>query len=223
MENLLGYSVVTTGLVSMPRGLGSFAAMFIVGQLVGRVDVRLILFTGLCLSAIAVWQMSHFTIHMDSTPIIVSGVIQGLGTGLIFVPLSTLAFATIPGFMRTEAAGLYTLLRNIGSSAGISVMTALLSRNTNIMHSALVEHVRPDNPMAYAPFTPALLNFTSNMGLARFDGLVNQQASMIAYVDDFRLMLWITLGAMPMLLLMRPPKKKPVGEKAEPDLHAAIE
>jgi len=160
---------------------------------------------------------------MGSMPIIVSGVIQGLGTGLIFVPLSTLAFATIPAFMRTEAAGLYTLVRNIGSSAGISIMTALLSRNINVVHSTLVEHVRPDNPMTRAPFTPPLLNFTSQVGLARFDGLVNQQASMVAYVDDFRLMLWITLLAMPMLLIMRPPKKRPAGEKAASDLHAAVE
>jgi DHA2 family multidrug resistance protein len=224
MENLLGYSVVTTGLVSMPRGLGSFAAMFIVGQLVGRVDVRLILLTGLTLSAIAVWQMSHFTIQMDSTPIIVSGVIQGLGTGLIFVPLSTLAFATIPAFMRTEAAGLYTLTRNIGSSAGISVMTALLSRNTNIIHSTLVEHVRPDNPLAHAPTVSAMLNFTTQRGLLAFDGLVNQQASMLAYVDDFRLMLWITLLAIPMLLIMRPPKRRGAATKPEGvDTHAAFE
>ena len=224
MENLLGYSVVTTGLVSMPRGLGSFAAMFIVGQLVGRVDVRLILLTGLILSAIAVWQMSHFTIQMDSTPIIVSGVIQGLGTGLIFVPLSTLAFSTIPAFMRTEAAGLYTLARNIGSSAGISVMTALLSRNTNVIHSTLVEHVRPDNPLAHSPTVSAMMNFTTQRGLLAFDGLVNQQASMLAYVDDFRLMLWITLLAIPMLLIMRPPKRRSAPAKSESvDTHVAFE
>jgi DHA2 family multidrug resistance protein len=225
MENLLGYSVVTTGLVSMPRGIGSFISMFAVGQLIGRVDVRLILFSGLVLSAIAVWEMSHFTIGMSSMPIIVSGVLQGLGTGLIFVPLSTLAFSTIPVVMRTEAAGFYTLIRNIGSSAGISIMTALLSRNSNILHSSMVEHVTPDNPLAHPPFIAPLLNFTSQVGLARLDGLVNQQATMVAYVDDFRLMLWITLFAMPMLLIMRPPKRmKSADAPAEPaDTHAAFE
>jgi len=223
MENLLGYSVVTTGLVSMPRGVGSFIAMFIVGQLVGRIDVRLILLVGLVLSAFAVWQMTHFTIQMTATPIIISGVIQGLGTGLLFVPLSTLAFASIPVAMRTEAAGLYTLIRNIGSSAGISVLTALLSRNINVMHSTLAEHVRPDNPLAHPPFVPPMLNFASQRGLASFDALLNQQASMVAYVDDFKLMLWITLLSIPMLLLMRPPRRRASEAKAPADTHAAFE
>ena len=223
MENLLGYPVVTTGLVSMPRGLGSFAAMFLVGQLVGRVDVRLVLLTGLTLSAIAVWQMSHFTIMMSPIAHHRLGVIQGLGTGLIFVPLSTLAFATMAPEKRTEAAGLYTLMRNIGSSAGISVMTALLSRNASIVHSTMVEHIRPDNPAAVSPLLSPALNFATTKGLAAFDALANQQATMVAYIDDFRLMLWITILAIPMLLLMRPPKRAKGAPSEGPDLHAAVE
>jgi DHA2 family multidrug resistance protein len=224
MENLLGYSVVTTGLVSMPRGLGSFAAMFVVGQLMGRVDVRLILLVGLILSGIAVWQMTHFTILMSSTPIIVSGVLQGLGTGLLFVPLSTLAFASMAPEKRTEAAGLYTLIRNIGSSSGISIMTALLSRNTNVAHSQLVEHIRPDNPLIHTTSLGAMVNFASAKSLALIDGMVNQQAAMIAYIDDFKLMLWITILAIPMLLLMRPPKRAKQGPQPKAaDNHAAFE
>ncbi len=223
METLLGYSVVTTGLVSVPRGLGSFVAMFAVGQLVGRVDVRLILLSGLTFTALSALQMCHFTLIMTSTPIMVSGVLSGLGTGLIFVPLSTLAFATIAPEKRTEAAGLFTLARNIGSSAGISIMTALLARNTDIAHAQLVEHIRPDNPMAHPPFVSALLNFASQRGLALFDGLATQQAAMIAYLDDFKLMLWISILSIPMLLLMRPPKRAK-GPKAEAaDTHAAFE
>jgi DHA2 family multidrug resistance protein len=222
MENLLGYSVVTTGIVSVPRGLGSFVAMFAVGQLVGRLDVRLILLIGLLFTALSAWQMSQFTLIMTAMPIMVSGVCSGLGTGLIFVPLSTLAFATIAAEKRTEAAGLFTLARNIGSSAGISIMTALLSRNTDIVHSQLVEHIRPDNPMAHPPFVSSMMTFASQRGLALFDALATQQASMIAYIDDFRLMLWITLGAVPMLLLMRPPRRAK-GAQQGPDLHAAVE
>jgi DHA2 family multidrug resistance protein len=223
MENLLGYSVVTTGLVSMPRGLGSFVAMFAVGQLMGRVDVRLILLAGLSLTALSAWQMMQFTLVMPSMPIMISGVCSGLGTGLIFVPLSTLAFATIPPDKRTEAAGLFTLVRNIGSSAGISIMTTLLSRNADIVHSGLVEHIRPDNPMAHAPSVSAMMNFTSQRGLAMFDALANQQASMIAYIDDFKLMLWITILSVPMLLLMRPPKRARGPQPKAADNHAAFE
>ena len=223
MENLLGYSVVYTGLVSVPRGLGSFVAMFAVGQLVGRVDVRLILLAGLSLTALSAYQMSQFTIVMPSMPIMVAGVTSGLGTGLIFVPLSTLAFATISPAMRTEAAGIFTLSRNIGSSAGISIMTALLSRNTDKVHSGLVEHIRPDNPLAHPPYVSALMTFTSQRGLALFDALATQQAAMIAYVDDFRLMLWITVLSAPMLLLMRPPKRPKGAPKEVADTHAAFE
>ena len=223
MENLLGYSVVYTGLVSVPRGLGSFVAMFAVGQLVGRMDVRLILLSGLALTALSAWQMSMFTIVMPSMPIMIAGVTSGLGTGLIFVPLSTLAFATISPAQRTEAAGLFTLMRNLGSSAGISIMTALLSRNTSIVHAGLVEHIRPDNPMARAPFVSSAMNFATTKGLAVFDALATQQAAMIAYLDDFKLMLWITILSAPMLLLMRPPKRR-TGEKPDAaDSHAAFE
>jgi DHA2 family multidrug resistance protein len=101
-------------------------------------------------------------------------------------------------------------------------MTALLSRNTDIVHSQLVEHIRPDNPMAHPPFVSSMMSFASQRGLALFDALATQQASMIAYIDDFRLMLWITLGAVPMLLLMRPPKRAK-GAQQGPDLHAAVE
>ena len=223
LEGLLGYSVVTTGLVMVPRGLGSFVAMFAVGQLLNRMDVRLILLIGLLLTATSAWQMSHFALVMGSMPIILAGVTSGLGTGLIFVPLSTLAFATIKPEQRTEAAGLFTLVRNIGSSAGISIMTTLLSRNTSIVHSVMVNHMTPDNPMAHPPFVSAAMSFASQKGLAMFDALANQQAAMVAYVDDFRLMLWITVLSIPMLLLMHP-AKRPKGAKPQPaDTHAAFD
>jgi DHA2 family multidrug resistance protein len=223
LEGLMGYSVVTTGLVMVPRGLGSFVAMFAVGQLVNRMDVRLILLIGLLLTALSAWQMTHFALVMGSMPIILAGITSGLGTGLIFVPLSTLAFATIKPAQRTEAAGLFTLVRNIGSSAGISIMTTLLSRNSSIVHSELVNHIRPDNPMAHPPFVSAAMNFATQKGLALFDALAAQQAAMVAYKDDFQLMLWITVLSIPMLLLMRPAKRHQ-GVKPQPaDTHAAFD
>src|SRR5205085_2685837 len=102
MQGLMGYSVFSAGVVMMPRGLGSFAAMFVVGRLVGRVDTRLILGVGLGLCSLALWQMSHFSLGMDSTPFVTSGVIQGLGIGLLFVPLSVTAFATLQPSLRAE-------------------------------------------------------------------------------------------------------------------------
>lgn len=219
MENLLGYPVVTTGVVSMPRGLGSFAAMFIVGQLVGRMDVRLILLSGLCLSAIAVLQMSHFSLQMTSMPILTSGLLQGFGTGLLFVPLSTVAFATLPQHLRTEAAGFYTLIRNIGSSIGISIMQVILAHNIEQAHADLARHVQPDNPAFQMP--QLHIDLMSLTGLRMLDGEITRQAAMIGYIDDFRLMLWITLAAIPLLIFMRPPRRTAAASK--PDLHAAVE
>src|ERR1051325_2173890 len=107
MQSLMGYPVLTAGLVSMPRGVGSFLAMFVVGRLIGRVDTRLILLTGLSLSCVALWQMMHFDLSMGIGPFIWSGIIQGLGIGLLFVPLTKLACAPIPAHLRPEVASRY--------------------------------------------------------------------------------------------------------------------
>jgi DHA2 family multidrug resistance protein len=139
---------------------------------------------------------------MDSKPIIVSGFIQGFGTGLIFVPLSTLAFATIIPSVRPEASAVYTLIRSLGSSVGISIMQALFVSNTQTVHESLSAHFDPANTVARATL-PAGMNPATADGLAQLNGEVTRQASMIAYIDDFRLMLIITLACLPMLLLLR--------------------
>jgi DHA2 family multidrug resistance protein len=215
MQTLLGYPVLTSGLVSMPRGIGSFMAMFVVGRLVGRVDTRLILLTGLTLSCAALWQMMHFDLAMGIRPFITSGIVQGLGIGLLFVPLSTLAFATIPPHLRPEGSSVYTLIRNLGSSVGISIMNALVVANTQTMHASLASQVDPSNPVIRANI-PGMLS--SIQGLLTLNGELTRQATMVAYVDDFRLMFLITIACMPMLLLMRKPRRSG-GET----LHAAVE
>ena len=205
MQGLMGYPVLTSGLVSMPRGLGSLVAMFLVGQLIGRVDTRLILFTGLSLSAWALWDMMHFDLSMTSTPFMVSGIIQGLGIGLLFVPLSTLAFATIPARLRGEGSSLYTLIRNLGSAVGISIMQALVVQNTQVMQASLAGNVNASDPVVAAGLS-GRYDLSSIAGLESLNAALTRQASMVAYIDDFKLMLIITLLCMPMLLLMRKPK-----------------
>lgn len=215
MQTLLGYPVAFTGLVSMPRGIGSFIAMFAVGQLIGRVNIKLILLAGLSISAISLWQMTHFSLGMDTHLIIVSGFLSGVGTGLIFVPLSTIAFATVRPEHRAEGAGLFTLIRNIGSAAGISIMQARFVSGIEVHHATLVEHARPDNPLyrAYAP-----LAFHTESAIASLNGMITRQASMLSYIDDFRLMLGITILCAPLILLMRSPKTK-----TETDHHVAVD
>lgn len=217
MQTLMGYPVLTSGLLSMPRGLGSFAAMFFVGRLIGRVDTRVILMTGLTISCFALWQMMHFDLSMGSMPFITSGVIQGLGVGLLFVPLSTLAFATIPPHLRPEGSSVYTLIRNLGSSVGISIMNALVVANTQTMHASLAARIAPSDAVVHATL-PRMFSPSTAAGITALNGEVTRQASMVAYVDDFRLMFIITIACMPMLLLMRKPR--PVG--GEP-LHAIVD
>jgi DHA2 family multidrug resistance protein len=217
MQNLMGYPVFTAGVVTMPRGLGSFIAMFLVGRIIGRVDTRLILLTGLSLSAIALWQMMHFDLSMGYMPIVVSGLIQGLGIGLLFVPLSTLAFATIPPALRAEGSAVYTLIRNMGSSVGISIMQALLVANTQTAHASLAARIDPADPVVTSGLPP-MFDLHTTAGRLALNAEITRQAGMVAYVDDFKLMFLITFACMPMLLLMRRPRRA----SAEP-VHAAVD
>jgi DHA2 family multidrug resistance protein len=203
LQNLMGYPVITTGLVLAPRGIGTMIAMLVVGRLVNRVDPRLLIFTGLALTAGSLWDMSGFSLEIGTHDLVRTGIVQGLGLGFIFVPLSTVSFATLAPRLRTDATALYSLVRNLGSSVGISIVVALLSQNTQISHADLASNVTPFNEVFRLPGVPALWNLANPAGLAAFDMEVNRQAAMIAYVDDFRLMMLITLLAVPLLALMR--------------------
>lgn len=208
LQGLLGYPVVTTGLVLAPRGAGTMVAMFLVGRLVGRVDPRLLILNGLVLTAVSLWQMASFSLQTGENLIVWSGVLQGFGLGFIFVPLSTIAFATLEQRHRTEAAGLFSLVRNIGSSIGISVIVTLLSRNMQINHAVLAEQVTNYNPLYRAPYLPRTWDTHSVHGLVALNAEITQQAAMIAYADDFRFMMLVTLLAIPMLLLLSNPRRR---------------
>ena len=218
LQVLMGYPVLTSGLVTMPRGLGSFIAMFFVGRLIGKVDTRAILLFGLALNAVALYQMMHFDLSMTARAVVVSGIIQGFGIGFLFVPLSTLAFATIPPVLRPEGSSLYTLVRNLGSAVGISIMQALVVSNTEVMHSSMVGRVIPSDPTFRAAI-PAGLNPATTTGAMALNNEITRQSSMVAYVNDFHLMFYITLVCIPMLLLLRTPKRQAGGEP----VHVAVD
>ena len=207
LQRLFGYPTITTGLVLAPRGIGTLVAMTVVGRLVGRVDPRLLIFLGLGLTSLSLYQMTGFSLEMDSQPIIVSGLVQGLGLGLIFVPLNTIAFATIDPRWRTDAAGLLTLLRGLGASIGISVVTAFLSRNLQISHADLASKVTPFTLPMIDPATAEQLGAVGDSALAMIDLEINRQAMMIAYIDDFRLMLIISMVLMPLVLFLKRPAR----------------
>lgn len=200
LARIFNYPVMTTGLVMAPRGVGTMISMLVVGRLVRIVDPRLLVSVGLLLTAASLWMMTGFSPQMDSRLIVLSGVVQGLGLGQVFVPLSTVAFATIaPGF-RADATSLFSLVRNIGSSIGISLVTVVLTRNAQVSHADLGASISSFNPNLTMLFPKPTL-----AQVGQLDQLVNQQALMIAYVNDFYLLMWVTLSALPLVFMLSRP------------------
>jgi DHA2 family multidrug resistance protein len=218
LQGLMGYPAKLAGLVTAPSGLGTMAAMMIVGRLTGKVDFRLLLGVGFAITAFSLWQMMHYTLVLSQSDIVWPGVIQGVGLGLVFVPLSAATFATLSPQMRAEGTALYSLVRNIGSSIGIALVQALLVRNTQIAHASLATQINPANPAVHDP--TSLYDMATQAGPALINGEITRQASMIAYVDDYRLMMLLTLAVIPMLLLIRPPKAAAAPAQVD---HAALE
>ena len=208
LQDLMNYPVLTTGLVTAPRGIGTMIAMFVVARLIGRLDTRLIILTGLVVTAVAMWQMTQFSLYMGMAPIITTGVLQGFGLGFVFTPLSTVTFSTLPRQLLTQGTAIFSLMRNIGGSAGISIVEALLAENTQIVHSRLVEHLRPDNPLAQAQLA-APYSLTNPSGVAALNAMATRQAAMVAYIDDFKLMMIMVIAALPLILLLRRPRAAP--------------
>jgi DHA2 family multidrug resistance protein len=205
LQTLMGYPVMTAGIVMGPRGLGTMVCMFIVGRLIGRVDTRWLLTLGLGLTAWAMWVMTGWTPEVSQWTIVSVGFLQGAGLGFLFVPLTTVAFSTLPAAMRGEGTGLYNLSRNIGSSVGISVVTALISENTQINHANIAAYVTPFNHAFASPAIMHSLNPVTAAGRAALDSLITLQATIIAYIDDFKLLMILSLIVMPLVLLLKKP------------------
>ena len=212
LQNLMGYPVLTAGWVLAPRGIGTMLAMMAVGRLINMVDARLLVLSGLLLTAYVLWEMAGYTPDVSQQTLIVQGVLQGVGLGLMFVPLSTITFATLPAQYRTEGTALFSLLRNIGSSIGISLVIFLLTRNTQIVHSALVEHVTPFNPALRDPAISHIWDMATVAGRAALNAEVTRQATIVAYSNDFRFMMIIALASVPFIFLLR--RAQPKAEQA---------
>jgi MFS transporter, DHA2 family, multidrug resistance protein len=215
LEDLLGYPVATTGLVTAPAGIGTMLAMLIAGRIIGKVDLRLTLLFGFLITAFALWQMTGYSLDLSESDIVWPGAIQGFGTGFVFVPLSAATFATLSPEMRAQGTAIYSLVRNIGSSIGISVVQTLLTRNTVIAHAAIVERITTGSSAWNNPAVAAAFGVHSPAGAALLDSAVTQQAAMIAYIDDFWFMLFLTLLVTPLLLLIRPPRRGTIVEDAQ--------
>ncbi|MCK2169306.1 DHA2 family efflux MFS transporter permease subunit [Thalassospira xiamenensis] len=208
LQNLMGYPVVTAGMLLAPRGVGTMIAMMLVGRLIGKIDIRILILFGLFMTALSLYQMMGFTTEVSEFTIIRTGIIQGIGLGFIFVPLSTITFATLDPHYRTEGTAMFSLMRNIGSSIGISVMTTMLTQNTQVMHASLAATLTPFRMALQSPWLPETWDWQSATGAVTLNQVVTAQANTVAYLNDFQAMMWIVIAVVPLLLLMQGPKRK---------------
>jgi DHA2 family multidrug resistance protein len=218
LQTLGNYPVDQAGMLMAPRGVGTMAAMMVAGRLVNRMDPRILMFIGFLMLAESARQMVAWTPDVGPWALASTTIIQGAGLGLVFTPLQIVAFATLPTELRTDGTALFSLVRNVGSSIGVSVASFMLVQNTQIVHSALVEHVTPFNRMLQSGSAYLFWNSATQLGLGALNDEVTRQATIIAYMDDFKLMLWVSIPAVLLVFLMRrPPNSAP-----SPGDHAAV-
>jgi DHA2 family multidrug resistance protein len=204
LQKLAGDPVVTAGFLLAPRGLGTVLAMLIAGRLVGRIDVRFFVGSGFVLGAYALYKFAQWTPDVSQTQVVVWGIVQGFSVGFIFMPLTTVVYATLPVALRTEAAGVFSLLRNLGSAIGISITGALVTSNTQVNHAILGATITPFNHALQTGALGRFWNPAHPAGAVALSGEITRQAEIIAYADDFWLMLILTLIVMPLVFLLRP-------------------
>ena len=220
LQTLANYPVATAGLVMAPRGFGTMGAMLIAGRLSSRVDPRKLMGVGILLLSWSLWRMTGWTPDVDRWTVIINIMVQGAGLGFVFIPLQVIAFATLPAELRTDGTSFLSLVRNVGSAVGVSATSALLAHNVQVSHADLAARITPFNPALHTG-TQALHMLAPNTprGAAMLDALVNQQANIIAYLDDFRAMMLVTA---PVVLLLFLFKRPPQAMKADP-AHAAMD
>lgn len=214
VERLMGYPVLTTGLVLAPRGVGTMAAMLLVGRLTDRMDPRLLIATGLAVTSLALYEMSGFTPAVSEATLVRTGLLQGFGLGFIFVPLSTVAFATLPAPLRTDGTALFSLVRNLGSSVGISTTGYLLTRDATLAYARLAEHLSPF-ALPLRQYGRLLLLDTPS-GMAKADLLLQQQAQSLAYAGVFSTMANLTMAAVVLIVLVERPLTSDAGPSPAP-------
>ncbi|HEX7946356.1 MAG TPA: DHA2 family efflux MFS transporter permease subunit [Phenylobacterium sp.] len=209
MQNLLGYSALQSGEASVTRGIGSLISFLLVPFVMARLGARTALTSGLVLSIGALWMMGQFNLAMTSSPILVSGFIQGFGTGLLFAPLSTLGYATLDQSHRVEGTIVSTMARSLGSSVGISVIQAMVLRDSASAHSELAGRMDPSNPVINS-ILPKLMDTGTTSGLSILNGEITRQSAMLGYVNIFSWMALVTCILFPLILILRPAPKAPV-------------
>jgi DHA2 family multidrug resistance protein len=215
MQTVLGFPIQTAGLLLGTRGVGTLLTMMMAPRLMKHFSTRTLILFGLLFTGGTLYYMTGFSLDVTQRMIVVTNIIQGVGLGLLFVPITTAAFLTLPGSLRNGGTSILTLVRNIGSSIGISMVIANLTDKTIEMHARLVEGLTPFNDALQMQDVAPNLNVNSDLGRAMLDGLVTQQAAMIAYLNDFKLLMILTLAMIPLILIIRATAQAPTAGKPE--------
>lgn len=208
LQTLMNYPVALAGIALAPRGAGLMIAALICGRVMGKVSARLLVGAGFVVGAYALREMTLWTPDISEATVITVGFIQGISIGFLSIPINIIAFATLPSAIRTEATSIYSLMRNLGSAIGISITGALLVSNTQVNHALIAEDITPFNRALQHGAPARLWDSTSTHGMALLNEQVTQQARIIAYIDDFKLMLVLAIVVLPLLLLVRTPRSQ---------------
>lgn len=218
MQQLLGYPVMLTGILSAPRAVGNIVTVLVVGRIVGHMDPRILIAIGLILQIASLYMLTQLSLDISQNAMAVVAFLQGCGSGFLFLPLTLLVFSTLPHQYRNEGSTLFALTRSLGGAVGISVIEAMTIRDSAQVQSRLVEHVRPDSPILALRLPELDLNLP--LSAAGMMGQVLRQATMVAYVDTFRLLFILAVAMVPMCLMMTVRKAQPGEVQAPPVIHA---
>ncbi len=223
LQNVIGYPILTAGLLLATRGSGTFVAMMLVGRFMKYIEARTLIMSGMALMSLSLFFMTGWTDQTNVPTIIVISIAQGFGLGLVFVPLSTVAFMTLPNHLRTDGTSMLTLLRNVASSIGISVVIAQLTEGGRRTYAVLSEHISPFNHALQMPDVHRLIDLNSDGGRALADALVAIQAQIIAFSQDYAMVMVVTLFAIPLGLMIGSTKAALRAQTAPSTDHAVME
>ena len=210
LQTVMGYPALQSGLAVSPRGFGSIASMLLVGRLIGKIDGRYLIMVGFLVLGVATYMFSDINLMITSASITWPNIISGFAMGFIFVPLTTMAMGTLPNEQMGNASGVFNLMRNTGGSLGIAAMTTMLSRGGQIHQAALVQNVNPYNP-AFQERIQELVGtgvLNSQQAIAAIYEMVAKQAMVLSYIDNFRLLAFLSFLCVPAVFLFKRVKAK---------------
>src|SRR3978361_201395 len=221
LQNVIGYPIITPGALLPNHGCGTFVAMMLVGRMMKYIEARTLIISGLSLTCLSLFYMTGWTDQTGVPEIIVLSILQGFALGLVFVPLSTVAFLTLPNHLRTDGTSMLTLLRNVASSIGISVVIAQLTEGARRVYAVLSQHINPFNHALQMPDVRSMIDLNSDTGRAMADAMVGIQSQIIAFSLDYQLVMVVTLCAIP-LAIMIGSTKAALSTQAQGPEHAAV-